>query len=40
MQPSWQVAGFTNFHNEIVRRGRWVREHLLGGSGVTSFPGL
>ena len=31
MQPSWQVALSTNFHNDIVRRGRWVREHLLGG---------
>ncbi len=31
MQPSWQVAWSTNFHNDIVRRGRWMREHLLGG---------
>ena len=31
MQPSWQVAWSTNFHNDIVRRGRWVRERLLGG---------
>jgi len=31
MQPSWLVAWSTNFHNDIVRRGRWVREHLLGG---------
>ena len=31
MQPSWHVAWSTNFHNDIVRRGRWVREHLLGG---------
>ncbi|MBM3983830.1 MAG: DUF1588 domain-containing protein, partial [Planctomycetes bacterium] len=31
MQPSWQVAWSTNFHNDIVRRGRWVRENLLGG---------
>ena len=31
MQPGWQVAWSTNFHNDIVRRGRWVREHLLGG---------
>jgi mono/diheme cytochrome c family protein len=31
MQPSWQVAWSTNVHNDIVRRGRWVREHLLGG---------
>ena len=31
MQPSWNVAWSANFHNDIVRRGRWVREHLLGG---------
>ena len=31
MQPSWQVAWSTNFHNDIVRRGRWLRERLLGG---------
>jgi hypothetical protein len=31
MQASWQVAWSTNFHNDIVRRGRWMREHLLGG---------
>jgi mono/diheme cytochrome c family protein len=31
MQRSWQIAWSTNFHNDIVRRGRWVREHLLGG---------
>ena len=31
MQPSWNAAWSTNFHNDIVRRGRWVREHLLGG---------
>ena len=31
MQPSWLVAWSVNFHNDIVRRGRWVREHLLGG---------
>jgi hypothetical protein len=31
MHPSWHVAWSTNFHNDIVRRGRWVREHLLGG---------
>jgi len=31
MRPGWQVAWSTNFHNDIVRRGRWVREHLLGG---------
>ena len=31
MQPSWEVAWSANFHTDIVRRGRWVREHLLGG---------
>lgn len=31
MEPSWLVAWSTNFHNDIVRRGRWVRERLLGG---------
>ena len=31
MQPSWLVAWSTNFHNDVVRRGRWVRERLLGG---------
>ncbi|MFM7843200.1 MAG: DUF1592 domain-containing protein, partial [Planctomycetota bacterium] len=31
MQPSWNVAWSTNFHNDIVRRGRWIRERLLGG---------
>jgi hypothetical protein len=31
MQASWHVAWSTNFHNDIVRRGRWMREHLLGG---------
>lgn len=30
-QPSWLVAWSVNLHNDIVRRGRWVREHLLGG---------
>ena len=31
MHPSWHVAWSTNFHNDIVRRGRWVRERLFGG---------
>lgn len=30
-QPSWLVAHSTNFDNDPVRRGRWVRERLLGG---------
>jgi hypothetical protein len=29
--PAWLVAWSTNFHNDPVRRGRWVREQLLGG---------
>ena len=31
MQPSWLVAFSTNFDNDPVRRGRWIRERLLGG---------
>jgi hypothetical protein len=31
MQPSWLVAWSGNFANDPVRRGRWVRERLLGG---------
>ena len=31
MQPAWLVAWSTNFHTDPVRRGRWIREHLLGG---------
>ncbi len=31
MQPSWLVAWSTNFDNDPVRRGRWIRERLLGG---------
>ena len=32
MQPSWQVAWSSNFLNDPVRRGLWIREHLLGHS--------
>lgn len=32
MQPAWLVAHSTNFENDPVRRGRWIRERLLGGS--------
>ena len=32
MQPSWQVAWSSNFFNDPVRRGLWIREHLLGHS--------
>jgi hypothetical protein len=31
MQPSWLVARSGNFENDPIRRGRWVRERLLGG---------
>jgi hypothetical protein len=31
MQPSWLMAWSENFHTDIVRRGRFVRERLLGG---------
>ncbi len=37
MQPSWLVAHSTNFDNDPVRRGRWVRERLLGGT-VPDLP--
>ncbi|MFO0824547.1 MAG: DUF1588 domain-containing protein [Gemmataceae bacterium] len=37
MQPSWLVAWSTNFENDPVRRGRWVRERLLGGT-VPDLP--
>jgi hypothetical protein len=31
MQPAWLVAWSNNFHTDPVRRGRWIREQLLGG---------
>lgn len=31
-QPSWLVAHSTNFDNDPVRRGKWILEHLLGGT--------
>lgn len=37
MQPSWLVAFSNNFDNDPVRRGRWVRERLLGGT-VPDLP--
>jgi hypothetical protein len=37
MQPSWLVAYSTNFDNDPVRRGRWIRERLLGGT-VPELP--
>jgi hypothetical protein len=37
MQPSWLVAYSTNFENDPVRRGRWIRDRLLGGN-VPELP--
>lgn len=37
MQPSWLVSFSTNFDNDPVRRGRWIRERLLGGT-VPDLP--
>ncbi|MCA9162780.1 MAG: DUF1588 domain-containing protein [Planctomycetales bacterium] len=31
-QPSWLVAHSGNFDNDVVRRGKWIRERLLGGT--------
>ena len=36
-QPSWLAAFATNDHNHAIRRGRWIRERLLGGS-VPDLP--
>ncbi|MFT5468860.1 MAG: hypothetical protein ACI8UO_003972 [Verrucomicrobiales bacterium] len=36
-QPSWLVAHSGNFDNDPVRRGKWVLEHLLGGT-VPDLP--
>lgn len=30
--PAWLVAWSGNFDNDPVRRGKWIRTHLLGGS--------
>lgn len=30
-QPSWQAAFATNNENHAIRRGKWIRERLLGG---------
>ncbi len=32
MHPAWLLAHSTNFDNDIVGRGHWVRERLLAGS--------
>ncbi|MEZ6142309.1 MAG: DUF1588 domain-containing protein [Zavarzinella sp.] len=37
MQPSWLISWSTNFDNDPVRRGRWIRERLLGGT-VPDLP--
>lgn len=29
-QPAWLIAHSSNFDNDPIRRGRWIREHLLG----------
>jgi hypothetical protein len=29
--PAWLVAHSGNFDNDPIRRGKWIREHLLGG---------
>lgn len=31
-QPSWLIAHSTNDSNHAILRGKWVREHLLGGA--------
>lgn len=36
-QPSWLAAHSTNFENDPVRRGKWILEHLLGGT-VPEIP--
>jgi len=30
--PAWLVAWSDNFHNDPIRRGKWIRTHLLGGT--------
>lgn len=37
MQPSWLIAWSENFNNDIVRRGKFIRERLLGGT-VPDLP--
>ena len=36
-QPSWLVANSGNFDNHPILRGKWIREHLLGGT-VADLP--
>lgn len=37
LQPSWLMGWSENFNNDIVRRGRFIRERLLGGT-VPDLP--
>ena len=32
MHPAWLIAWSGNFDNDPIRRGKWIREHLLAGS--------
>ncbi|MEE3372229.1 MAG: DUF1588 domain-containing protein [Planctomycetota bacterium] len=32
MHPAWLIAWSGNFENDPIRRGKWIREHLLAGS--------
>lgn len=36
-QPSWLVANSESFQNHAIRRGKWIRERLLGGT-VPDLP--
>ncbi len=36
-QPAWLVAHSSNFDNHAIRRGKWIRERLLGGT-VPDLP--
>lgn len=36
-QPAWLVAYSENFDNHAIRRGKWIRERLLGGT-VPDLP--
>ncbi|QDU51607.1 DUF1588 domain-containing protein [Gimesia panareensis] len=36
-QPSWLVSHSDAMDNHAIRRGRWIREHLLGG-GIPDVP--
>jgi hypothetical protein len=32
MHPAWLIAWSGNFDNDPIRRGKWIREHLLAGT--------